>query len=75
MLRPFTVCCTDFKYVFAINTFLDNREVNRHDDIVYVAMFAQKKNQNQKHERPEDIWNKHVLAEWLLRIQAKSGNK
>jgi len=51
------------KYVFSTNTILDNSEINKDDDIVYVAMFVEKKNQSQKHKRPIDIWTKKLLAE------------
>lgn len=47
--------------IFITNMFSDHRDVNKQDDIVYVAMFGEKKNKEQK--TPAHFFKKHILVE------------
>jgi hypothetical protein len=65
-------CMLYLSRIFTTNMSTDQRDVNEEDDIVYVAMFAEKK--NKKHKAPAHFFNEYPLAERLRLIQGKDVN-
>jgi hypothetical protein len=63
-------CMLPLSCEFITNMFTDKRDVNKEDDIVYVAMFAEKK--NKQHKAPAHFLDEHGLLDRLGLIEDKA---